>query len=447
MIIKKKQINRRDFLTKSSLGLAGIGTGLINGGGINEGYLFMEETGKPSIREYRVLGRTGFKVSDIGCGSVSISGENVLKAVLDAGVNFIDTAEFYGNGNNEAMVGKAIKGFDRGSIFINTKIGISENDTTDNILARVRKCLERLDTGYLDGLMLWNAGTVKAIKNKSFHNAFDQLKNEGRVRFCGVSCHGSDMGTEPEENMEKIIGNAVEDGRFDLVLFVYNYLQKEMGENLLMACSRKNIGTTLMKTDPFGGTYLSIMEFVKNSVAANKPVPENARKIYETIIDKQKKAESFLQNEQLNDSKAIREAAISFVLNEPAVHSALISFKTFDDVADYVNLSGSRLTAGNISMINYVSETCGHLYCRHACGLCESSCHHEVPVNTIMRYNHYFMAQGREKYAMRKYHELAGSKSDSCLDCKGFCQMACPYGVPIQPLLTIAHNNFCRFIT
>ncbi|MFH1320084.1 MAG: aldo/keto reductase [Bacteroidota bacterium] len=445
--MKAKQINRRDFLTKSSIGLVGVSTGLINRGSIKDGFHFSKSTGLPGIKEYRVLGRTGFKVSDIGCGPVSISNENVLKAVLDAGINFIDTAEFYGNGNNELMVGKAIKGINRGSIFLNTKIGVSENDTKENILTRVRKCLERLDTDYLDGLTLWNAGSVTEIKNKAFHNAFDQLKNEGRIKYCGVSCHGSNMGTESKENMEKIIGNAIEDGRFDLVLFVYNYVQQEMGKNILKACTKKNIGTTLMKTDPFGGTYLSVLEFVKNYHAENKPVPENARKVYDTIIDKQKKAESFLQKDQLYDNNARREAAISFVLNEPSVHSVLISFKTFDDITDYVNLSGTRMTTKNISTINTLIETCDYLYCRHACGLCESFCPYEVPINTIMRYNHYFMAQGREKYAIQKYYELAGAKSDKCLDCEGFCQTACPYGVSIHALLAVAHNNLSLKIT
>jgi len=445
--MEAKPINRRDFLTKSSIGLVGAGAGLINSGNIIEDHHVSKKTGKPLINEYRVLGRTGFKVSDIGCGPVSISNENVLKAVLNTGVNFIDTAEFYSNGNNELMVGKAIKGFDRGSIFLNTKIGITVNDTEESIITRVKKCLERLDTDYLDGLMLWNAGSVNEIKNKAFHNAFDHLKNEGRVKYCGISCHGSNMGTEPKENMEQIIGNAVEDGRFDLVLFVYNYVQQEMGQNILKECAKKNIGTALMKTDPFGGTYLSVLELVNNYQAKNQPVPENARKVYDTIIEKQKKAESFLEKDLLFDNNARREAAISFVLNDPLVHSVLISFKTFQDIPDYVNLSGARLTTKNISMINSLKQSCDYLYCRHACGLCESYCPYGVPVNTIMRYNHYFMAQGREKYAVQKYYELAGSKPDKCLDCDGFCQTACPYGVSIHALLAVAHNNLSLKIT
>ncbi len=445
--MKTKKINRRDFLTKSSLGLVGAGTGFIYSGKINEDHHFSKKPEQQVIKEYRVLGRTGFRISDIGCGSANITNENVLKSAIDAGVNFIDTAEFYGNGNNELMVGRAIKGYNRSSIFLNTKIGITETDTREYIVSRVRKCLERLNTDYLDGLMLWNASSSKAVENKAFHQAFKQLKNEGRVKYCGVSCHGSNMGTEPEESMEKIICKAAEDGRFDLVLFVYNYLQQEMGENILKVCIKKNIGTTLMKTDPFGGNYLYIIEHLKNYINEDKPIPENYRKFYDAIIEKQKKAESFLQKNQIFDNNARKEAAIGFVLKNPSVHSALISFRTFEDVKDYVNLSGIRFTTKNISIINSLKNTCGHLYCRHACGICESNCPYNVPVNTIMRYNHYFMAQGREKYAIQKYFELSGSRSEKCLDCIGYCEASCPYGVSIHALLAIAHNNLSLSIS
>jgi Fe-S-cluster-containing hydrogenase component 2 len=58
-----------------------------------------------------------------------------------------------------------------------------------------------------------------------------------------------------------------------------------------------------------------------------------------------------------------------------------------------------------------------------------------------MRYNQYFMAQAREKYAIQKYNELSGAKSEMCMNCEGFCEVACPYGVSIHALLTVAYNN------
>ena len=168
--MKSKTLNRRNFIGKSSLGLMAAGVGITN-------YPYSTLEGKPSqsqikIRDYRTLGRTGFKVSDIGCGPAIMTNENLLKAVIDLGVNIIDTAEFYGNGNNEILVGKAIKDFDRKSLFINTKLMINKNDNTELIKDRVSKCLERLNTSYLDGLMLWNPMSIDDVRNKEFHNAF-----------------------------------------------------------------------------------------------------------------------------------------------------------------------------------------------------------------------------------------------------------------------------------
>jgi aryl-alcohol dehydrogenase-like predicted oxidoreductase len=438
--MKASKINRRDFLTKSSIGLVGSGAGLITRGMIGEDSVYNRNTEQPKIKEYRVLGRTGFKVSDIGCGPALMTNEILLKAVIDAGVNIIDTAEFYGNGNNESLVGRGIKGFDRKSLFVNTKLMISDKDDSEKIVNRVRKCLERLETDYLDGLMLWNPETVDNVSNKEFHKAFAQLKSEERVKFCGVSCHGTEYHI-PKENMEKIICTAVEDGRFDHVLFVFNYAQQEMGNNILKECAKKNIGVTLMKTDPFGKRYLDIIEKVKSLERDNKVIDDNTKKSYERITEKQNKGKAYLAENQLNDESKRREAAINFVLNNSTVSTALISFSNFDEIPLYVNLSGGKLTSDNLSTIKSLMENYGHLYCRHACGICEINCPYGVPVNTIARYNHYFISQKREKYAIQKYMSIEGSRTEKCLNCEGFCEVGCPYGVSAKTILTIANYN------
>ena len=437
--MKSKTYNRRDFISKSSLGLMAAGAGIMNIKSSNP------ENGpgqsRVKITNYRLLGRTGFKVSDIGCGPALMSNENLLKAVIDSGVNIIETAEFYNEGNNEILVGKAIKDFDRKSLFINTKLMIHENDNTEIIKNRVRKCLERLNTDYLDGLMLWNPKTSKDVSNNAFHNAFTQLKEEGRVKFCGISCHGSEWPGTTHETMEKIINTAIQDGRFDHVLFVYNYAQQEMGKNILKECAVKNTGALLMKTDPFGKGYLNIIDKVNTLRKENKPVDEYTSSRYDIILEKQKSGKAYLPEDRFSDSRARREAAVNFVLDNPAVSSALISFSSFDEIPDYVSLSGGKLTQENRSVIEEMKNKFGHLYCRHACGICEKNCPYNVPVNTIARYNHYFISQKREKYAIQKYREMQGPKTEKCLNCEGFCESACPYGVSARTLMAIAHEN------
>ena len=442
--MKQAKINRRHFIAKASTGIigAGAGTSLLK----NLGAAGNDRPGKDAdfkIKEYRTLGRTGFRVSDIGCGPINLSNDHVLKAILDAGVNYIDTADYYRSGNNEKMIGRVLRDFDRETIFVNTKISVAGNDAVEDVVSKVRKSLERLDTDYLDGVMLWNVSSVAEVGNSAFHQAIKQLKSEGRVKYCGVSSHGANWNGETKDSMSQVIGAAVEDGRFDMVLFVYNYLQKDVGEDILRACAQKNIGTTLMKTDPFGGNVLRVLEAVKNHDPDS--IPEYLAKTYSKIIDNQAKAGSFMEENRIYDEGAKREAAIGFVLNHPAVHSVLISFRTFHDIQNYVGLSGKRLSAGNNSFIKSVREYYSHLYCRHACGLCESKCPHAVPVNTIMRYNHYFMAQGLEKSSMEKYDNLPGNKADLCQSCEGYCERECPYGVSIQALLSIAHLNLSLY--
>jgi uncharacterized protein len=429
-----RKVNRRNFLTSSTTVLAGAAVGIVPPG------ICPQETPKPKIKSYRTLGRTGCRVSDIGCGPAVMSDEGLLKAVLETGVNIIDTAEFYGNGNNERLVGKGIKGIKRDSLFINTKIQITESHKSEDIVLKVRNCLGRMEIDYLDGMMLWNPGSSKQVKNEEFHKAFDQLKKEGRVKYCGVSCHGSEYGKQPE-NMDQIIGSAIEDGRFDVVLFVYNYVQQEMGNNILRACAEKNVGAILMKTNPFNGRYTDMISKVRKMMETNSPVPENMKYMYEATLQKQKAGEEFLGKSGLSDPSLRRKAAVGFALDNPAVSSVLISFSTFDEIEPYVSLSGSGLNRQISENIKALRENLNHLYCRHACGICESQCPEKVPVNTIMRYHHYFLGQGREKYAMQKYSELPGAKPGNCIDCVGHCEAACPYGVSIKALLLAAFSD------
>lgn len=432
--MKALKLDRRSFLTASTTALAGAATGFMQPG------LYQQETAKSKITGYRTLGRTGFRVSDVGCGPAVMTNENLLKAVLETGVNIIDTAEFYGNGNNERLVGKGIKGFKRESLFINTKLMIAESDKSEDIILKVRNCIERMEIDYLDGMMLWNPGSVKQVNNMEFHKAFLQLKNEGRVKHCGISCHGSEY-NRPPENMEQIIGNAIEDGRFDIVLFVYNYVQQEMGNNILKACAEKNIGAILMKTDPFNGRYLEVINTVNKLMESNTEVPEKLKYRYEATMQKQKAGEEYLEKSGLSDPSLRRKAAVGFVLDNPAVSSVLISFSSFDDIEPYISLSGTRLNREVAENIKILRGKFNHLYCRHACGICESQCPDKIPVNTIMRYHHYFLGQGREKYAMQKYNEIPGTKLENCAKCDGYCESACPYGVTIKTLLLAAFSD------
>ena len=160
----KKHLNRRTFIKNTSLG-AMAGPLLIKPGN-GDG-----KSGQHTMA-YKTLGRTGFEVTDIGVGYPS--GESVLRAALKSGMNYIDTAQQYGNGNHEKMVGKVIRDFDRDKLFITTKIYEQEQfKSMEDVLERVRKALERLQTGYVDCLMLHSAENTGILKDEAFHSAMD----------------------------------------------------------------------------------------------------------------------------------------------------------------------------------------------------------------------------------------------------------------------------------
>jgi len=437
---EKRSMPRREFLLLSTLGAIGAGVPAHEATSSRTRSLTRTSTGEPKIKEYRKLGRTGFKVSDISAGEHQ-GNEAILSTLLDAGVNYIDTGESYGRGRDERVIGQVVKKRDRKSIFITTKLYLGKDRTKNSIIERTRKCLERLQTDYIDCMMIHSAQNVETIREKGFHDAMFELKTEGRVRFLGISNHGTHWGAlQPEESMAEILLAAAEDGRFDVMLLVYNYLAKENGEKVLKVCADKNIGTTLMKTNPVAD-HLYFQNEVKQLEKEGKDIPEYLQRLlsrYELLVEE---AQGFINKHNLKNHNEIREAAIRYVLNNPHVHTVCATCNTFEEAEAFIKLSGSGFTQQDKKTLTAYAQGCGMFYCRHACGLCESICPHHVPVNSIMRYNHYFIAQHREKHARKKCSGLPTAKADRCLECEGHCEAACPFKISIHALLVIAHNR------
>ena len=434
--ILKSKMGRRSFIGGSLTAFAAAGlTGkdkLLKVSGL-------EESPQRRIKEYRTLGRTGFKCSDISFGSSGVTDSAFMKAVLDAGVNYIDTAESYVRGQVERTIGQAMKGRDRKSVFISTKFTLGRDRSKQALKDKALKCLERLQMDYIDCLMIHMPSTVEALKTEGFHAAVNELKAEGKVRFCGLSNHGPQWGDVPE-TMEKVHGAAAEDGRFDVALLVYNFVQKEASEKILKTYKAKNVGTTIMKSNPVLNYYERKVE-ADQLVESGRELPQRTKDLLARLEARSDLMEGFKTKYNLFTFDEIRSAAIRFVISNPDVHCVCPTILTFDDLEFYVTLSGKRLAPLESQMLADYTSVCGEFYCRHACGECESQCPHGVPVNTIMRYSHYFSAQRREKHAMVKYASLPGQKADVCSLCVGHCQKVCPYNVPIQGLLMLAHRN------
>lgn len=435
--MKNHKLNRRNFLRNTSLGF--LGAGLLGKKGLANP-IHDQENELPKIKEYRTLGRTGFKVSDIGIGFPF--NDAVLRTVLNAGVNFIETSEIYAGGQNERLIGNVIKDFEREKFFIATKVAykLKEFESAEDIVERANSSLERLQTDYVDCFMIHRAENSERVKNKYYHKAVEQLKKEGKIKFTGLSCHGHRWGDNPEETFEQVLMTAIDDGRFDVLLLPYNFFEPEMGNRVLKACKENNIGTMIMKSNPII-LYDYYNERKENAEKEGNELSEKIKIIYEKFKIQTELAGEFFSRYGISGIEKMKDGTIQFVLSNENVDTICCRFQNFNDVEKYIKLSGTRLELAMKAMLNDYKNMLGFLHCRIGCNVCESECPHNVPVNTIMRYNYYFTTKQQEKYAMQKYKELPGGKPDVCFNCEGFCEKACPYGVATRGILAMAHHN------
>ncbi len=441
----KGRVSRREFMGISGAAIAGASIAPVS---------FAAEAKKDiKIKKTRVLGRTGFAASDIGMGCASLKEGNLVRYAYDRGLNYFDTAENYGRGASESAIGKAMPHMDRKKIFITTKLDLKKDDTEQALIDRFTKCLGRLNTDYIDALLIAGAISVDQVKSEAFHGAVKKLKADGRLKHAGVACHGP-RGMAGD-SMEKVIVTAAQDGRFDIMLLVYNFLQKKEGENILAACKKYNIGTTAMKVAP--GKLKDVPDFNPES-----PTEEQEGRIkmmqgfgmdreaaiaqVKSMVEGDKIAREhtkpFVEKYGLKTEEQLWEASVKWVRQNNDMHTVCITMADFDKADKSIALSGESLTTTQAALLKEYGNKLGWSYCRHACNECSGSCKYAVPVSTIMRYSYYY-EQGYEKLAMEKYAGLKHRKESNaspCAGCDAPCEGSCPYGVMVKNSLLNAHS-------
>ena len=200
-----------------------------------------------------LLGRTGFEVTRLGYGAMELRGrrvwdgktvsdeqaERILNAVLDAGINFIDTSNDYGL--SEEFIGKYIS-HRRDEYYLATKCGclvVNEGDhdevkhywTKENILLNIQSSLERMKTDHVDLWQLHNP-TVEQVQENDLLDVMEQVKSEGKVRSIGIST------TLP------YINTFLQWDIFDTFQIPYSGLQREH-EELITAAAKAGYGTII----------------------------------------------------------------------------------------------------------------------------------------------------------------------------------------------------------
>jgi len=444
---KKENISRRRFLS--------LGGTIIAGGSLSMCAVKKDSVDSPAIenetkvQKTRILGRTNYPVSDISMGCGSIKESNVIRYAYDRGINYFDTAEMYGNGDSERKLGEAMPFMDRQRIFIVTKLHIEESETEEEILERFGQCRERMKTPYVDALYMHSVTDLSLLNHAGFHAAAARLKADGRLKHVGISSHGP-RGDEGD-SMEAVLCAAAEDGRFDLMLLVYNFMNREEGEKILAACKKNNVGTTAMKTAP---GVLEIAPFDPDNpseeyagyierIMSRGATREEANQRILSWVERQEKAKGetrpFMEKHGLKTEEQLWKHSVRWVMDNPDMQSICVSLPDYEQVDRAVSLSGNGLTGEERADLRLLEKACRHQYCRHGCRACVAQCPRALPVSTIMRYVYYY-GRGREKYAMEKYAALGGLNASHCLDCPAPCETACPYTMDVQAHLLQAHR-------
>jgi len=434
----KQNLGRRKFIRNSSFGIIGAG---VAGKAKLSGPLADDTTDeRAKIKEFRTLGRTGFEVSDLSSGAPM--NETVFRAFLDSGANFIDAGEIYMNGNTEKIIGKVIKDYDRKKLFINGKL-FSEDKTfksKEDVIDRVRKTLERIESDYLDCCMIHEVTKKEDAQEENYHAAMEILKAEGRVKATGVSCHGHAHLVDPEETIDKVLLSVVDDGRFDVIQMAYNFMNAPLADKVLDACTEKNLGTVIIKSNPVM-LYEGLNKAVVRMQEKGDTLPGSTQVFYDKYKKQNIYAQEFFKDYTSGDTEKLIDAAQLFVLSNPKAHCTILYLQNVQDVERYVALSGKKLDSLHAGVLENYMETFGHLNCRIGCNACDQKCPHNIPVSTIMRYNYYYENKRNEKHAMKLYDKLNNYRADVCQTCPGYCEEACPYGVHAKGLMAVAHDN------
>ncbi|MFC1500340.1 aldo/keto reductase [Candidatus Zixiibacteriota bacterium] len=404
-----------------------------------------------NIKKYKTLGRTEFMVSDIAVGGVPLRDTAVVRHAYDLGINYFDVAEGYGNGAAEAAVGQAMQYMDRPEIFITTKIRVGAGDTEASVRDKFMDCLGRLQTEYIDAFYMHAPGSIADTNNPAFHAATDQLKADGKLKHIGFSCHSAGRGSP--DSMEDILLSAAANGRFDLLLFSYNFLNREMGDKVLAACKEHNVGTTAMKTnvgtlkptplDPDNLTdaqRTSVERTVSRGRTREQAIETLQRQI-QSQEEEWRETKPFMDRYGLTTQDELDLASVQWVVQNPDMHTTCIAANSIDNLNKYLPLSGSTMADLNMALLNDYGRVVSSRYCRQGCDACAGACPAGLQVSTVMRYAYYFENQAREKDAMVLYRELEGNDASHCLGCSAPCNGSCPYGLDIQANMLEAHTR------
>ena len=308
--------------------------------------------------QYRELGRTGLRMSEVGFGAWAIGGPanlgataigwgqvdddvslRAIDAALDAGVNFFDTADAYGAGHSEELLAKAFAG-KRDKVIVASKVGnrtINGKWMKDYSPAWIREAvdhsLRRLTTDCIDAYQLHSPGADFTYGGDVIA-ALEDIKAQGKIRFYGVSLTPPGGDLSPSEQGLRIL----ETGRCDFFQVVYNILERDIEADLLPACARDNVG--VIARVPLASGFLT-GKFTKD--ATFPPDDHRSHRFPPAKVAATVEKVERLRFLTEGRDKTLAQAALQYVLSHPAVSTVIPGAKTAAQARDNAAASDGAL--------------------------------------------------------------------------------------------------------
>ncbi len=299
--------------------------------------------------EYRRLGNSGLKVSEIGLGGNNFGNRadeqtsiNIINRALELGINFIDTADMYSQGRSEEIVGKAVKG-KRLQVIIATKFGHpttfgprERGGSRNYIMKAVDSSLRRLNTDYIDLYYIHYPDTETPIDETL--RALDDLVRTGKVRYLGCSNFGAwqlceAMWTSKLHNLESFVA----------VQSKYNLLDRSIEQELIPCCQSYGIG--VVPWGPLASGFLTGKyrrgQAIPAGVRLANPLSIYADVLTDANCDKLAKLEAFAEEH----GHSIGELAIAWLLSHPWLGSVIAGAMNIEQLSANATAGRWKLVA------------------------------------------------------------------------------------------------------
>jgi aryl-alcohol dehydrogenase-like predicted oxidoreductase len=319
---------------------------------------------------YRYLGKTGMKVSELCLGTMTFGRETteedshrLLDRFVEAGGNFLDTADVYSAGTSETIIGRWLKGKRRDELVIATKVrwpmGDSPNDlglSRKHILAAVEASLQRLGTDYIDLYQVhrWDPGTPL----EETLATLDMLVKSGKVRYIGAS---NFLGWQ----LQKAIDISARMGWEPFICLqpLYNLLDRAAEWELLSVCQNEGLG--VIPWSPLRGGWLSgKYRRGMDSPVEGTRIAKAAKRGWGEAWGKYNTERTWTVTDALfavaeAASKTPAQVALNWVMHRPGITAPILGVRTMQHLEDNLGAAGWKLSDEHAATLTTASDVQG----------------------------------------------------------------------------------------